>query len=87
MTDSFFLLLPYKRNEEIEKLIKSKDLYILRMTLVRQSQKHDYFRIMIEGNLQTGNENMTADEISIWNDKQQYTDEFIDLLKDYYLYL
>lgn len=83
----FFLLLPYKRKEEIEKLIKSKGLYILRMTLVRQSLTHDYFRIMIEGSYSQDNVNMTADEIPIWNDKQQYTDEFVDLLKEYYLYL
>lgn len=84
----FFLLLPYKRNEEIKKLFSDQQLHISKILFARQSVKHDYFRIMLKGKLNniTGDET-EIDEISIWNDKQEYTDEFIKLLKDYYLNL
>lgn len=84
----FFLLLPYKRNEEIKILFRDQQLQISKILFVRQSAKHDYFRIMLKGKLNniTGEET-ELDEISIWNDEQEYTEEFISLLKDYYLYL
>src|SRR6185436_10674663 len=86
-TGSFFLLLPYKRNEEIKKLLKDHELNISKILFVRQSVKHDYFRIFIKGSLNTEEIKTEFDEISIWNDKQQYTAEFVNLLKDYYLHL
>jgi len=84
----FYLLLPYKRNEEIKRALFAKDLSILKLVFVKQSTRHDYFRMILTGKLKDENEVETVlDEISIWNDKRQYTDEFIELLKDYYLYL
>jgi tRNA1Val (adenine37-N6)-methyltransferase len=83
----FLLLLPYKRNDEIDRVINSNDVYIHQKTLVRQSPKHDFFRMMIEGSCRQMNVKTAVDEISIWNDQQQYTREFTELLKEYYLYL
>jgi tRNA1Val (adenine37-N6)-methyltransferase len=84
----FYLLLPYKRNEEIKKVLFEKDLSILKIIFVKQSTNHDYFRIILTGKLKDENEIETIiDEISIWDDRQQYTEEFKELLKDYYLYL
>ena len=84
---NFFLLMPYKRNDEIKKLFNDLQVHISKMIFVRQSVKHDYFRIFIKGNLNTEEIETEFDEISIWNDKQQYTEEFVNLLKDYYLHL
>jgi hypothetical protein len=43
---------------------------------------------MIKGKLsREKNEETQFDEISICNEEQQYTREFVELLKDYYLYL
>ena len=84
---SFFLLLPYKRNEEIKKLLKAHELNISKILFVRQSVKHDYFRIFIKGSLNAEEKETEFDELSIWDDKQQYTNEFVNLLKDYYLHL
>ena len=85
---SFFLLLPYKRNEEVKRLFKAHQLHITKILLVRQSVKHDYFRMMIKGSLnEQENKETEFDEISIWDDKQQYSSEFVGLLKDYYLHL
>jgi tRNA1Val (adenine37-N6)-methyltransferase len=86
-TGSFFLLLPYKRNEEIKKLIKDHELNISKILFVRQSTKHDYFRIFIKGNLNAEEKETEFDELSICDEKQQYTNEFVGLLKDYYLHL
>jgi tRNA1Val (adenine37-N6)-methyltransferase len=84
----FYLLLPNKRNQEIDSLVKQKGLTIANKTFVRQSINHDYFRIIISGTHQRGNEReYLTSEISIWNDQQQYTKEFIKLLKGYYLHL
>jgi len=85
---NFFLLLPYKRNEEIKRLFQRHQLFISKILLTRQSVRHDYFRVFIKGKL-NGQEKkeLEFDEMSIWNEKQEYTIEFIELLKDYYLYL
>ncbi len=82
---SFFLLLPYKRNEEINDLLKKYNLYASKKIVVRQTTKHDYFRILLKGNLL--NPETKTEEIAIRNTNQEYTREFIQLLKDYYLYL
>ncbi len=86
-TGSFFLLLPYKRNEEIKRLFKDHELNISKILFVRQSVKHDYFRIFIKGSLNAEEKETEFNELSIWDEKQQYTAEFVRLLKDYYLYL
>ena len=87
LTGSFFLLLPYKRNEEIKKLFRDQQLHVSKMILVRQSVKHDYFRIFIKGTLNAEEKETEFDELPIWDEKQQYTNEFVGLLKDYYLHL
>ena len=84
---NFFLLLPYKRNEEIKKLFKHHQLFISKILLIRQSATHDYFRIFIKGKLKERKEELEFNEMSIWDDKQQYTNEFVKLLKDYYMHL
>ena len=84
----FFLLLPYKRKEEIKKVFEKYQLGLLQIIFVRQSLNHDYFRMMIMGKrISTEPIETTFDEISIWDEKQQYTRQFTELLKDYYLYL
>ena len=84
----FYLLLPYKRSAEIKELLLQHELALIQMMLARQSVNHDYFRIMLAGNLKTNNPVETMiDEISISDEKQQYTREFTELLNDYYLHL
>jgi tRNA1Val (adenine37-N6)-methyltransferase len=84
----FFLLLPYKRQNEISKLAADYDLKFDEILLLRQSVNHNYFRLMIYGSqvLEKNSKTITR-EISIWNDRQEYTREFVELLKDYYLHL
>ena len=85
---SFYLLLPYKRNEEIKRLFTEKELAIWQVILVKQSVLHDYFRIIVKGKSDAGNQSeISIDEIAIKNESNQYTTSFINLLKDYYLHL
>ncbi len=85
---TFYLLLPFKRNEEIRKLLIEHEFFILQMVFVRQSVNHNFFRIMLAGKLKTDEVVETKiDEISIKNEQDQYTAIFADLLKDYYLHL
>ncbi len=84
----FYLLLPYKRNEELEKAFVKKRLVISDATMVRQSTQHNFFRILLTGKHSENNkETFITSEIAIKNEKQEYTPAFIKLLKDYYLYL
>ena len=83
---TFYLLLPYKRNDEIEKAFAKNKLTLSYTKLVRQSTQHPFFRIMLTGKHQEDiNENFTSTELTIKNELHQYTPEFISLLKDYYL--
>lgn len=85
---TFFLLLPYKRNEEIKNLFIQPEFAIQKMTFVRQTIYHGYFRIMLAGKVNPGKTVETIiDEITIKDEKENYTPAFTSLLKDYYLYL
>jgi tRNA1Val (adenine37-N6)-methyltransferase len=84
----FFLLLPLKRDVEIKALLLEHDYHIQQISFVRQSTGHEFFRIMLAGEFKTGmNTETLMDEIAIKDQQQQYTPAFINLLKDYYLYL
>jgi tRNA1Val (adenine37-N6)-methyltransferase len=82
----FYLLLPYKRHEEIIKLFDEKKIFLTLKLLVRQSDEHDYFRFMIEGCFERCADTITVEQ-SIKNKSKEYTREFTTLLKDYYLYM
>jgi tRNA1Val (adenine37-N6)-methyltransferase len=82
----FFLLLPYKRNDEIISLLQGQHLFIHEKILLRPSAKHDWFRIMIQGSKKESI-NSKEGSITIQKNEKEYSNEFITLLKDYYLYL
>lgn len=85
---TFYLLLPYKRNEEIKNLLLEHEFDIVHMTFVRQSPNHNFFRIMLSGKLKENKIPETViDEIAIKDENENYTVAFTALLKDYYLHL
>ena len=84
----FYLLLPYKRNEEIRKLALEHQFELLQLTFVKQSVNHGYFRIMLCGKLPSEKNRETfIDEMAIKDNNDNYSPAFVSLLKDYYLYL
>jgi tRNA1Val (adenine37-N6)-methyltransferase len=82
---NFYLLLPYKRIEEAEKIIREKGLFVEKKVIVSTSPNHKPFRVMIKG----GKKESTKEEVCLYinNGEKEYSNEFIQLLKDYYLYL
>jgi tRNA1Val (adenine37-N6)-methyltransferase len=86
-TDGMFsLLLPFKREKNIEHILNQNQLFIHEKILVRQSTKHDHFRIIISGGLIETDDRQNS-EISICDDERNYTTEFTELLREYYLHL
>lgn len=85
---NFYLLLPFKRNREIRKLLTEQELEIRQLCFVKQSVSHDYFRLMLKGGRYKGpGQAIIAEEIFIKDEKNNYSGTFTKLLKDYYLYL
>jgi tRNA1Val (adenine37-N6)-methyltransferase len=83
---SFFLMLPFKRKNEIEKKIAESGLYARQIIIVSQSVSHPPFRVLLSGGFEKP-ERVSEIEIAIWNTDNKYTDAFKELLGDYYLYL
>lgn len=83
---SFYLLLPYKRRTEVDSLFLKNQLFFTKKICVRQSDNHDYFRLLIAGSL-FNDVTTEENEMSVRNEQGGYTTEFIKLLKDYYLQL
>jgi tRNA1Val (adenine37-N6)-methyltransferase len=83
----FYLLLPYKRKEEIEELFEESALCISHITLVKQSVHHSPFRMLVKGTHARSNIVLTTGEIAIRNETNEYTDTFTTLLQAYYLHL
>jgi tRNA1Val (adenine37-N6)-methyltransferase len=85
---SFFLLLPFKRDAEIKELLLQHDCHIMELCFVRQSTAHSYFRIMLMATFSAEAPVETIiNEIAIKDGGDKYTQEFIGLLEEYYLYL
>lgn len=82
---SFFLLMPFKRHDELMQKLPSNNLFISQKITVRQSTRHQPFRLMLR--CTPSPVDSIQNEISIRDEADNYTGEFVDLLKDYYLYL
>jgi len=82
----FYLMFPFKRRRELEQLLRENDLYTEDVVLLSQSLEHAPFRVIVKGSNVKGEPGESI-SISVWDEEQQYTNAFVDLLKDYYLYL
>lgn len=78
------LLLPYYRKDEALKLLQEHGFHPAIVCDVKQSAAHSFFRTMIlSGTAHVPQ--ATQEIIAIKNEDQEYTPEFVTLLKDYYL--
>lgn len=82
----FYLLGPDYRDHETLSVAKIHGMDCLKKVIVKQSVHHDAFRCMYAFSTSKHLEFKT-EEIVIKDKTDQYTPEFIELLKDYYLYL
>lgn len=83
---SFGLLLPTHRIREFEEMAASKGFYLLEKLLVRQTSFNEAFRGVLHF-ARKKVEPQEFHELIIHSGKGRYTPEFVDLMKDYYLYL
>jgi tRNA1Val (adenine37-N6)-methyltransferase len=84
---SFGVLLPYQRTVWFEESAKTNYGFMLHeRLLVRQSPHHDYFRSVLQFSRQRDNFIPTT-ELTIQKNGGIYSEDFVELMKDYYLYL
>jgi tRNA1Val (adenine37-N6)-methyltransferase len=85
-THGFFsVLLPFKRSSYFEEVAAKLNFHLAKKLLVKQTPKHNYFRAIL---IFSRNKSVAEQsELTIKNEEGNYTKEFIQLLKDYYLYL
>ena len=82
----FAILLPYYRKDEFEKLALAHQFYPQKTIFIKQTVTHNFFRyaaIFSKNN----NEQIQHEEIFIKTKENSYSEEAINLLKPYYLYL
>jgi tRNA1Val (adenine37-N6)-methyltransferase len=78
-----FLLLPAYRDAELKKLAHQNGLYLQAITWVKQTPRHEPFRMMVQ--LGRHISPLQEDWLIIREADQQYSTGFVDLLRDYYL--
>jgi tRNA1Val (adenine37-N6)-methyltransferase len=81
----FAVLLPYHRSANFINHAQLKDLFLLEEISVKQTSRHPYFRSMLlfgKDKVQVKHSDLCIKEAN-----DQYSKEFIELLKDYYLNL
>jgi tRNA1Val (adenine37-N6)-methyltransferase len=81
----FYVLLPYYRMNEAVQLANQVGFYPALITQVKQTPSHQPFRVMFR--FEKTNQECKHTEITITESNSNYTATFVDLLKDYYLYL
>lgn len=82
---NFAVLLPYARADEVIEAAKKNSLFLSRRMNVKQSVHHSFFRSILL--FERKKMNAEVKELSIKDETNQYTESFIKLLQDYYLYL
>jgi tRNA1Val (adenine37-N6)-methyltransferase len=85
-TGSFGILLPYHRTGYFESLALQNNFYPIEKLLIKQTPSHNFFRSIIHFS-RSKNYTVSNFELIINNENKKYTEEFIELLKEYYLYL
>jgi len=81
----FYLLIPFKRLEEIKQMTSENGLTISMICNVRQSVNHSFFRSMLL--IRKTRTVLQTQELAIRQHDNTYTSVFTALLKDYYLHL
>jgi len=83
---AFGILLPFHRWEYFNQLATRYNFSLTEKLFVRQSPQHPFFRAILHYT-RTPDDFAPTFELTIKNATGGYTPEFVELLKDYYLYL
>lgn len=79
----FALILPYHRLQSFKEIAGEKRFYLKEEWLIKQTPSHSFFRGLLLFSSQK--ENFTSKELIIKENEGNYTKDFYELLKDYYL--
>lgn len=79
----FSVIIPFKEEKNFIRYAKHKNLYVTRICRVKGTQASEKKRSMIEFSFSAGNRKL--EELVIETSRHQYTQEYIDLVKDFYL--
>lgn len=82
---NFFCLLPYHRTKYFEELLLKNKLCMKEKIFIKQTPKHNYFRTIFCVDRKAMECNQS--EIIIMDERNEYSEKFKTLLKDYYLRL
>jgi tRNA1Val (adenine37-N6)-methyltransferase len=82
---NFAVLLPWYRTNWFENAALSHSLFVKEKMEIKQTPVHNYFRTIFI--LQKQKTEIAESGLSIKNNNNEYTGEFIELMKGYYLYL
>lgn len=83
---AFGILLPYHRWEYFDKLASQQHFYLTEKLFIKQSLRHPYFRAILHYS-RSREDFAPSFDLVIQKEDGSYTEDFIELLKDYYLYL
>jgi tRNA1Val (adenine37-N6)-methyltransferase len=84
---TFGILLPHHRSESFIAMCEKSNFHLLEKLSIRHSSRHDFTRAVMHFGRQK-QQPIGLAEMNIHRDKAAgYTEEFIELLRDYYLYL
>jgi len=81
----FSILLPYHRVDYFERLAGENDFFLLEKLTIKQTPKHDPFRSICLFGFQKPKK-IVSNEWQIKDEGEKYTPEFIELMRDYYLF-
>jgi len=83
---NFAVLLPYHRLEYFENLANKNQFFLKEKFLIKSTSQHEYFRGTLLFSKEENNFPLIK-ELIIKNQNGNYTTDFIELMKDYYLTL
>ena len=81
----FAVLLPFEAQEEFIEIALQQKIFVTTIINIQQTFSHSFFRTVLVFSFHKTE--ITQQFIAIKNNENQYTEQFIDLLKDYYLNL
>ena len=84
-TGIFYLMLPEMEMEKFIAVAAKKELYLNKQLTVKNFKAGPVFRLICSFSFNLSP--IINDEIVIWQAKEKYTERFMELLKEYYLYI